>query len=91
MMEDTLIVEYDPFAAESRITIYKDGKRSYASAHSSIDDLARGIIGLAYSNNIFDVKVYGPFEIERKLNEVVRCFESSEYSINKINVGGLVF
>lgn len=89
MIENALIVEYDPFSSESRITICKDGKRSYANAHSTIDDLARGIMALAYENNIFDVKVHGPFQIERKLDEVVRCYESSEYSVNNIKIGGL--
>ncbi len=89
MIQDALIVDYDPFALESRVYTYKDGNRGQSSVYSSVEELANELVALAYQENIFYVKVNGPFMVQGQLNRLIKEQEQKEYSVNKINVGGL--
>ena len=89
MIEDRLIVEYDPFIMQSRISILKDGKRSYTTSFSTIEDLSRTILKLAYEKNLYNVMVHGPFGVERQISKTVQTYEKNQYNANKINIGGL--
>lgn len=86
---NTIIIDYDPFVMESRVSILNDGKREYANIHSSIEELPQNIIDLAYKNNIYDIKVNGPFSVATEIKERLKQYENTRYSTNKITMGEL--
>lgn len=88
-MIDTIVVDYNPFAMESRVSIFRDGERGQSHVYSSIEELTNGIIDLAYGQNIYNVKINGPFDIANEVGRMVREYESTQFSINRINVGNL--
>lgn len=89
MSLDTIIVDYDPFAMESRVSICQERKREQTNVFSSIEELANGIIELAYKHNVYDVKMNGPFAIASEVNKMIKQLEKNQYSESKINVGNL--
>lgn len=86
---DTIIIDYDPFAMESIVSICQEGKREQTNVFSSIEELVDGIIRLAYEHNVYNVKMNGPFAIASEVNKMVKQLEKNQYSENKINVGNL--
>lgn len=89
MKEDVLIVDYDPFAHESRTSVLKDGKRSQMRVSSDLAGLAEVLIGLAYSHDIYNVKIHAPYAITNKIIEQVAEREKLIYSNSKIKVEGI--
>lgn len=89
MSNDVVIIDYDPFAMESRVSICKEGKREHVTVYSTIDELTNGIIGLAYQHNIYDIKIHGPFAIACEIRKEVNRSEQNQYSQNKIKVEGI--
>lgn len=88
-MINTIIVDYNPFAMESRVAIMRNGERGQTQVYSSVEELTNGIIDLAYGENIYNVKVNGPFSIASEISKMVREYENNQYSINRIIVGNL--
>lgn len=86
---NTIIIDYDPFAMESRVSILQDGDREHASVYSSLEELVSGVIELAYGHDIYNIKMNGPFAIASEVSRMVKQLERTQYSENKINVGNL--
>lgn len=84
-----IIINYDPFAMESRVSIYKDGKQERVSIHSNVNDLANEIIKIAYDNNIYEVKTHAPFAFTSEIAKQIHEFEQAQYSQKKITVEGI--
>lgn len=88
-MNNALIVSYDPFAMESRVSVMTDGHQEQVNVCSNISDLASKLITLAYSNNIYNIKVHGPFAILAEIKRTINEYEHNVYSENKITVEGI--
>lgn len=86
---DKILVYFTPFAAESQIWLVKDGKASCSHTSSVIEDVALNIIGLAYSQNTYNVFVSAPYSMVTEITRLVQEKEYNNYSINKINVEGI--
>lgn len=84
---NAIILDYDPFAMESRICIVADGHTKYNQVTSEIDDAVEVIVGLAYSNNIYNVKVHAPSQMVGEISRRVQEQEQSDYVNNKITIG----
>lgn len=88
-MSKSLLVQYDPFTMESRVAIFNEHVRDYARVCSTLEELTEEVITMAYENDIYDIKVCGPFGIASQLNKMVQQYELNKYSQNKISVEGL--
>lgn len=90
MNPNALIIDYDPFAMESRMHVIRDGQdiERYA-VESSIPKLAERIIQYAKESDIYDVKVRGPLAIISEIKRSVAEHEMNTYSENKITVEGI--
>lgn len=86
---NAIIIDYDPFAMESRISICKEGNKEYARVYSSMEELTNGIISLAYANEIYNIKVHGPFAVSGEIRRAINEREKDMYSQNKITVEGI--
>lgn len=89
MTPNTIIVDYDPFAMESRVSICKDNCREQTNVFSSLEELTNGLIELAYSHDVYEIKMNGPLAIASQVNQLVREYEKNQYSNNRIKVGNL--
>ncbi len=81
---NTIILDYDPFAMESRICIMTDGHTKYNQVTSEIDDAAEVIVGLAYSNNIYNVKLHAPSQMVGEISRRIQEQEQNDFANNKI-------
>lgn len=84
-----IIINYDPFAMESRVSIYKDGKQERVSIHSNINNLTNEVIKIAYDNGIYEVKTHAPFAFTSEIAKQIHEFEQAQYSQQKITVEGI--
>lgn len=84
-----LIVDYDPFAMESRVTLVEDGKRNQIKVASSIESLTEHLVAYSYDNNVYDVRVHAPLAITNEIERQVSTLENTTYSENKIKVEGI--
>lgn len=89
MTDNVIIVDYDPFVMESRVTICTNGQRKYTKVCSSIDELTTNLIQTAYKENIFQILMNSPFAISSQVSETIKNQEKEQYSYNKIKVGNL--
>lgn len=90
MNSTALIVDYDPFAMESRMYVVKDGKHTDRyTITSSIPELAEKLVQYAKELNIYDIKVRGPFAITGEIQRSVAQHEMRTYNENKITMEGI--
>lgn len=89
MIESAIIVNYDPFAMESKVGIMQDGKKEYVKIASSLSSLANDLIVLSYKYDIYKVKIAAPFTIMSEISRQISELEKTNYSINKIVVEGI--
>ncbi len=89
MTQDVIIISYDPFAAESRVNIFKNGIQKNIKVHSNINDLVGEIIATAYGEGIFSVKTHAPFAFTSEIARRVHEQEKNKFSVQKIKVEGL--
>lgn len=83
---NAIIVDYDPFAMESRVNVIKEGKHEQLGVASSIENLANDLVALTYQYNIYSVKVNAPLATTNEIKRQVNALESTTYSANKIQV-----
>lgn len=88
-MNDTMIVTYDPFAMESRVTVVKGSDNEQMSVVSDIDILAENLVTLAYKYQVYNIKTHAPLAITAEIKRQVSNLENQNYSENKIVVEGI--
>ena len=89
MIENAIVVSHDPFAMESRVSIFTGGNQEQVSVCSEIEELAEKLIALAYQYNTYTVKIHAPFATTNEIKRIVERNEKSLYSNNKINIEGI--
>lgn len=86
MIPDMFLIDYDPFAMESRVAIVNDGMRSFVSVSSDISSLAKELPALCDTHNQYNVRFHAPtnafYELKRQLEDV----EKDTYGESKINL-----
>lgn len=88
-MTKAIIVNYDPFAMESVVYIAKDGQQNQIKVCSDLEGLAGTLIAIAYSHDIYDIKIHAPFATTGEIQRLVTNLEQNMYSENKIMVEGI--
>lgn len=88
-MNNTIFVNYDPFATESRISVYKDDQHEWVSFSAELNELAEAVVALSYDHGIYETKIHAPFAITSEVRRLVAENENKVYSQNKINVEGI--
>lgn len=84
---NTVVVMYDPFAFESRISVVKDGHQEQVNVSSDIQQLAEAVIGCAYEHGIDAVKIHAPFAIYSEMKRVIETSEKTLYNKNTLDIG----
>lgn len=85
---NAIIIDYDPFGLESRVSIYRNGIQETLRVYSDIEKMAQAIIGVAYKNNTFEVKTNAPESFISGLSTIISDYELAQYSEQKIKVRG---
>lgn len=88
-MNDAIIVNYNPFAMESVVYIARDGQQNQMKVCSDLEGLAGTLIDIAYSHDIYGIKIHAPFAITGEIQRLVTNLEQNIYSENKIMVEGI--
>lgn len=88
-MNDALIIIYDPFAMESRVTVYKDNRSFYTTVASDIHELAEKIVPLAYEKDVYNLRISAPFEIVQEMRDTIKTIENGKFSENKLVIEGI--
>ena len=85
-MNDVLIIHYDPFSAESYVSICRDNSQQQTVISSNISEFAKNIGLLADTTNIFYVKIDAPSHV---VEEIRQQLITSNYTKQKIEVEGI--
>ena len=86
MNENMFFVDYDPFAMDSRITLFENGDSTILSAHSDIVEMANHLITLTNQYGIYTIKVHSTKNVFYELKRLTSEYEKSRYNQNKINM-----
>lgn len=90
MNPNVFIIDYDPFAKESRISLLREGtKTNQYDIATNIPELAEVLTQFANQHQVYDVKVRAPKPIIEEIQRNITQVESRLYSTNKITVEGL--
>ena len=84
---NTVVIMYDPFALESRISVIKDGDQEQVRVSSDIQQLAEIVTGCAYEHGIDVVKIHAPFAIYSEMKRVIETVEKTLYNKNILDIG----
>lgn len=84
MSENMFFIDYDPFAMDSRITVYENGEPTILSAHSDIVEMAEHLVSLTNQYSIYTIKIHATKNIFHELKRLTEEKEKDRYSENKI-------
>lgn len=86
---NTIFMSYDPFAMESRVCISKNGIQQQVAVCSTLEELTKELVDLAYTNDVYDMKFQAPSFIIDELKSQIYSYEARNYSTNKITIEGI--
>lgn len=84
-MNNVIFVNYDPFALDSRITIYGDNQEQ-RMVGSSVDELSENLAYLMDAYHIYNLRIHAPLALYSEISRNVRELAQAKYSINEINM-----
>lgn len=88
-MTDKIIIYYAPFANESQVWMFKDGKKTCNHVSSSLEDISTYVLNLAYAENTFNVSISAPYAFIAEITKKVQEEELLYHSNNKIIIEGI--
>lgn len=86
---NNIIVSYDPFAMESRVTVIHGDFNEQVSIASDIESLVESLVPLAYRYDTYGIKIHAPFAVTAEIKRQVEALEMRRFSENKITVEGI--
>ena len=86
---NSIIVSYDPFAMESKVTVVHEDFNEQVSVASDIETLADNLVALAYRYDTYNIKTHAPLAITAEIKRQVETQEGRRFSENKIKVEGI--
>ena len=84
---NTIVIMYDPFAMESRISLVQEGQREQVSVASNIEELADATVSFAYNHGTNDIRVHAPLAVYGEIKRAIEAVEKNQYNKNSLNVG----
>lgn len=87
-MLNAIIIDHNPFDFKSKASIYKNGIQEQIDVFSDIDNLSQAILGIAYNNDLFEVKTNASANFISELSKAISKYEFAQYSNNKIKIEG---
>ena len=78
----TCVVDYDPFAMDSRITLVKDNDKECFSACSTLPELAETLQSFSHQYGFNKVMIHAPEHIFEELNRI----NNTDYADNKLEL-----
>jgi hypothetical protein len=80
-----IIVDYDPFSFESRVTVVKNDKQEKVVVRSELNELAETLVSLSYKYDEYNIKTRAPYAITSEIRRLIDELDSK----NKIIVEGI--
>lgn len=85
-MNNAIIVSYDPFARESRVSIVAENSKTQVNVCSSLEELTVELIKLSYGHDIYEIKLHAPPAIIEEIEGRITKAERNIYAVNRINI-----
>lgn len=86
MMEDMFIIDFDPFAHESRIIVIENGQRAMVGVSSDLNALAQELPQYCEQYNQYNVRFHAPVNAYYELKRQLADIEKNRYGETKINL-----
>lgn len=86
MNNNYIIVNYHPFSANTMVIAVKDDDRDKYYFSTNPIDLANDLIKLAYSKNIYHIKMDAPMNYAIGFIELAHNMEKDLYTYNNIEI-----
>ena len=86
---NSIVVSYDPFAMESRVTVIHGDFNEQVTVSSDIESLVADLVALAYRYDTYNVRTHAPLAITAEIKRQITALENTRYSENKITVEGI--
>ena len=86
MIQDGLIIDFDPFSRESRVIVVENGQRAITDVSSDVNELAYQLPVFCKKYNQYNVKFHAPVNIFYELQRQLEVVEQQTYGENKINL-----
>jgi len=86
MIEDCLIIDYDPFSCESRVIVVENGQRGMMGVSSDVNNLAKELPTYCQKYNQCKVKFHAPVGIFYELKRQLEENEQTLYGENRIEL-----
>ena len=86
---NSIVVSYDPFAMESRVTVIHGDFNEQVSVASNMESLVEDLVALAYRYNTYNIKTHAPLAVTAEIKRQITALENNRYSENKITVEGI--
>lgn len=80
---NTIIIDYDPFAMDSRIWLVRNNHQDYATAASTITELAGSTVEIAVEHDITDIKIHAPLAIFNEMKREIEFTQKTMYADSK--------
>lgn len=84
---NTVVIMYDPFAMESRISLIQEGRHEQVSVASNIEELADATVSFAYNYGTNNIKVHAPLAIYGEIKRAIEAVEKNQYNKNNLDIG----
>lgn len=85
MKDNVIFVNYDPFAMDSRVTIYGDNQEQMIVS-SNIDELSGKLADIVNAYRIYNLRIHAPLALYTEITRSVREYAQNKYSINEITM-----
>lgn len=86
MSQDMLVVDYDPFAMDSRVLVLQDGERAVLNTCSDLPELSQALLNYSREYKISQMKIHAPVNFFYELQRMVQEEELNLYNENIINM-----
>lgn len=84
-MNNVIFVNYDPFAMDSRITIFGENQEQ-KMVSSEIGTLSETLTDLMDANHIYNLRIHAPLALYLEITRNVKELAQAKYSINEITM-----
>ena len=85
-MENSIIINFDPFAAESTVWTIRDNVKTYGTVSSNLAELSAQIVQLSYGADIYNIKIHAPTAVGIEIARVIKEDEICKYNDAKIMI-----
>ena len=85
---NTIVVDYNSHVLNRQVSIVKNGcvDKQFSLTAPDLKSFVKSLVETAYSNNIYNIKIYAPNAMIPGVSDMIRECEHNNYSNNQITV-----